>query len=296
MSESPDIAVGDQAGPRGVPVPDGEGSAGRVSRFNETLVRLVAHKRSTWILAPLTGLVFIAVWEVVFRLTELSVLVLPQPVSIASALWDDVVGARAWRHTQATMMEVLAGFGLATVMGLVGGIAIARSRLIEAALYPYVVALQTMPKVAIAPLLVLWLGFGLESKVVIAALVAFFPLLVNVVTGMKSVDGELRDLMRVLGASKWQTFRRVELPSSLPVIFAGLELAMVFAIVGAIVGEFVGAQRGLGYLILQRNFALNVPGMWSVLVILALLGTGLTLVVRAVGRKVTFWHQVRDSG
>lgn len=259
------------------------------------VLKVVRHKRSSWVLAPLAGILFIVVWEASARLTDISPFILPEPRAIGSALWADLVAGRAWSHLRATTLEVLAGFAMATGMGLIGGIVIARSRLLEAALYPYVVALQTMPKVAIAPLLVLWLGFGLESKIVVAGLVAFFPLLVNVITGLKSVDRELLDLMRVMRASKWQTFRRVELPSALPMIFAGLELAMVFAIVGAIVGEFVGAQRGLGYLILQRNYQLNVAGMWSVLITLAFLGTGLALIVRAIGRRATFWQRLRED-
>ena len=137
----------------------------------------------------------------------------------------------------------------------------------------------------------MWLGFGLSSKVVIAALVAFFPILVIVIVGLKTVDAGKLDLMRSLDASRWQTFRHVAFPNALPFVFAGLDIAIVFSVLGAIVGEFVGSQRGLGNLILQFHTSLDIAGMFAVLLLLAALGVGLHLVIQVIQRRVIFWAQ-----
>src|SRR5207249_8001556 len=182
-------------------------------------------------------------------------------------------------HFWITFSESLLGFLIAAAAGIVLGTVIAQFRLLERTLYPYVVAFQTLPKIAVAPLLVVWLGFGVSAKVVIAALVAFFPVLVNVIVGLKTVDAPKLDLMRSLAASRWQTFRFVTFPNALPFVFAGLDIAIVFGVLGAIVGEFVGSQRGLGNLILQFHTALDIASMFAVLLLLAVLGVALHLVM-----------------
>jgi NitT/TauT family transport system permease protein len=152
-----------------------------------------------------------------------------------------------------------------------------------------VLALQTVPKVAIAPLLIIWFGFGLQSKVLTAALIAFFPVLVNVIAGLRSVDPRRLMLMRALQASPWQTFRKVRLPSMLPYLFAGLEIAMVFSIIGVIVGEFIGSSVGLGVMIIQRQGTIDVAGVFSVLIYLSLLGLVLNAVIVGAKRRLVFW-------
>src|SRR5207249_11818717 len=164
------------------------------------------------------------------------------------------------------------------------GALIAQFRVVERTFYPYLVALQTLPKIAIAPLIIVWFGFGISSKVIIAATVAFFPVLVNVIVGLKTVDAPKLDLMRSLSATRWQTFRFVTFPNALPFVFAGLDIAVVFSVLGAIVGEFVGSQRGLGNLILQFNTALDIAGMFAVLLLLAALGVALPLIMQAIQR------------
>ena len=148
-----------------------------------------------------------------------------------------------------------------------------------------------MPKIAIAPLIVVWFGFDTSSKVVIAATVAFFPVLVNVVVGLKTIDAGKLELMRSLRATRWQTFRLVQFPNALPFVFAGLDVAIVFSVLGAIVGEFVGAQRGLGNLILQFNMTLDIAGVFAVLIMLSLMGVALHLIMQAIQRYVIFWAQ-----
>jgi NitT/TauT family transport system permease protein len=162
---------------------------------------------------------------------------------------------------------------------------------VEQTIYPYVVALQTLPKIAIAPLIIVWFGFGISSKVVIAAMVGFFPVLVNVIVGLKTIDQSKLDLMRSLNATRWQTFRLVKFPNALPFVFAGLDIAIVFSVLGAIVGEFVGAQRGLGNLILQFNFSLDIAGVFAVLILLSVMGVALHLIMQAIQRRVIFWAE-----
>ena len=151
-----------------------------------------------------------------------------------------------------------------------------------------------MPKIAIAPLIVVWFGFDTSSKVVIAATVAFFPVLVNVVVGLKTIDAGKLELMRSLRATRWQTFRLVQFPNALPFVFAGLDVAIVFSVLGAIVGEFVGAQRGLGNLILQFNMTLDIAGVFAVLIMLSLMGVALHLIMQAIQRRIIFWAEPDD--
>jgi NitT/TauT family transport system permease protein len=153
---------------------------------------------------------------------------------------------------------------------------------------------QAMPKVALAPLIIVWFGLGLTSKVVSAALVAFFPLMVNTIVGLRSTDEDRVNLMRSLSASRWQIFRMLQLPNALPYIFAGLEIAMIFALIGAIVAELVGAEKGLGMLIQSMNFTMDVAGQFSVLLILSVLGLILNGAVTLVRRRLLYWDVSRD--
>ncbi len=160
---------------------------------------------------------------------------------------------------------------------------------LEKILYPYVVAFQTLPKVAIAPIIVIWFGFGLTSKIIITATIAFFPLLANTIVGLRSAPLDQIELMVAFTATRWQTFRMVRFPQALPFIFVGLDVAAVLSVIGAIVGEFVGSEAGLGYLILQMNFNFDMPGVFAVLIILSLMGIGLHLLVVWVQGHVVFW-------
>jgi len=157
-------------------------------------------------------------------------------------------------------------------------------------LFPYVVAIQTLPKIAVAPLVLIWVGVGLESKVVIAAMVSFFPMLVNTIVGLKSTPADKIDLMRSLSASRWKIFWYVQLPEALPFIFAGLNVGIVLSVLGAIVGEFIGAKVGLGYLILQMNYIMDIAGMFAALVVLGVMGILLNSGMQYVRRRVIFWQ------
>ncbi|HVR58452.1 MAG TPA: ABC transporter permease [Pseudolabrys sp.] len=231
----------------------------------------------------------IAAWEGLCRLLHVSPLVLPAPFAIAAKLQSFFVTGTIWSHLWATLVEIILGFVFGVLAGLVIGAMISLIPIVERLVYPYLVALQTIPKVAIAPLFIIWFGYGLTSKVVITALICFFPMLVSVVAGFHSTDQDQLDMMKAFGATKWQTLVRLRIPSALVLIFAGLEIASVLAVIGAIVGEFVGAQAGLGYLIVALNFSLDVPGVFAVLIVLSIIGLAMHGLMRTVARRYIFW-------
>lgn len=241
------------------------------------------------ITVPLTFVLFVGLWEVLIPALNVSKIIMVPPSAIVGALGELLPSPRFWEHLRVTLYETFVGYTLGVLAALVLGTLISQFRLVEKTFYPYIVAFQAVPKTAIAPLFVIWFGFGETSKVVIAALVAFFPMLVNVIEGLESADGEKIDMLRVVGASRWQVFRMVQLPNAMPFIFAGLDIGIVFALLGAIVGEFVGAQRGLGYLILQFQTTLDIAGFMAVLLVLALLGLGAHFLVQAIQHRVVFW-------
>jgi NitT/TauT family transport system permease protein len=231
----------------------------------------------------------LAVWEALVRVTNVPAFILPTPSSIFVALYRGITSTLYLNHIGITLAETLIGFLVGAALAFALGIAVALSRPIEYFLYPFIVMFQAMPKVALAPLIIVWFGLGLTSKVVNAALVAFFPLMVNTIVGLRSAEEEKIDLMRSLAANRWQLFWMLQLPNAMPYIFAGLEIAMIFALIGAIVAEFVGAQSGLGMLIQSMNFTMDVAGQFSVLLILSLLGLVLNGMVNGIRRRVLFW-------
>jgi NitT/TauT family transport system permease protein len=220
--------------------------------------------------------------------------VLPTPSAVLGALLTDLANTGVWGHVLVTLYEILAGWLIGALIGFLLGLALTQSSFLEAALTPYIVALQAVPKVALAPVIVVALGYGETSKIAIAAMVSFFPVFVNVMVGIRGADPQQLELLRALRANRIQTLRWVQLPGAMPTIFGGLEVAVVFSVVGAIVGEFTGASRGLGYLIEQRSFALNQAGVFSTLIILSVVGLGLDLAVRQAGRRVVRWQQMGE--
>jgi len=242
-----------------------------------------------FILRLLLIAVFLGVWEAVVRVFEIPMFILPTPSSVFTALWRGIVTWLYVDHVWITLTETLLGFVVGTSLAFVFGTIIALSRPVEYFLYPFIVMFQSMPKVALAPLIIVWFGLGLASKVVNAALVAFFPLMVNTIVGLRSAEEDKVNLMKSLAATRGQIFWMLQLPNAMPYIFAGLEIAMIFALIGAIVAEFVGAQSGLGMLIQSMNFTMDVAGQFSVLLLLSLLGLLLNGIVIGVRRRVLFW-------
>jgi NitT/TauT family transport system permease protein len=249
-------------------------------------------------LGQLIGLVvFLAIWEGSLRLFEVPQFILPTPIEIIERIVIDAVTGLIFIHVGVTVIETLFGFLLAAILGIGLGCAVGLVPKFERVVYPYILALQTIPKVALAPLMIIWVGYGIQSKVLTAGLIAFFPILVNVVVGLKTVEPRMLLLMRALKAGHLQTFAKVRLPSMLPYLFAGLETAIIFAVIGAIVGEFIGASQGLGSLIIQRQASIDVPGVFSVLFYLSAIGIALDSVLRIIAHRYAFWsHRASAPG
>lgn len=204
-------------------------------------------------------LAFLALWEGIVRLGGYPPFILPSPEDVLRRLMALLATGTLWRHTGVTLGEVLAGLSLGTVFAVILGYVLSHSPLAERLLAPYIIASQAVPVVAVAPLLVIWFGTGLLSKVLVSALIVFFPVLVNTIVGVRSVDQDLRDLMRSLEASRWQTLWILEIPSALQILLGGLKIGATLAVIGAVVGEFVASNRGLGYLIKQGQQLYDTP-------------------------------------
>lgn len=237
----------------------------------------------------LAGIIILLVWEYVPAALGVSKLLLPAPSSVISALWQLQVRGLLMENFLITLYEALGGFVLGAVSAIFCAFLVTRSMLIERALMPYLVGLQALPKVAVAPLVVIWIGIGIESKILIAAVISFFPVLINAMVGFSTVENDRLDLMRSLVASPWQQFRIVVFPNSLPFIFAGLNVGIVLSITGALVGEFIGADRGLGNLLLQLNYNMDISSMFAVLLVLAVLGIVLYSLIRYLHLRLVFW-------
>lgn len=234
-------------------------------------------------------LVFLGAWEALIRLGEISSYLVPAPSSVIVSMGQDLVSPNYWVAVYTTLYEILLGFVLGSAAAIGLGVVLALSPLMDRIFYPYIVGLQTVPKVAIAPLMIVWFGFGIESKVLIVALTSMFPVLVNTIAGLRATEVDRLDLLRGLCASPMQTLRYVQIPNALPYIFAGLNTAIVLAVIGAIVGEFVGAREGLGVIILQANFGLDLASVFSALIMLGVIGVVLNSAMRLIERRVCFW-------
>jgi len=233
-------------------------------------------------------------WMLAVRGLDVPSYILPAPSAVVKALWSGIAVDPAsplgyYLPLWGTLRNAIVGLGIGCGLGLVLGSLMAESRTCEKLLMPYVFALQSLPKVAIAPLVVIWFGFGDGSKIAVAALLAFFPILINSFTGLRSVEPERIDLMRSLSASRWETYRIVKLPHAAPYIFAGLDMAVVYALLGTIVAEFLGAQQGMGVVITQAQAVTDVAGVFAALVILGVMGVILHGLVRGAERKVVHW-------
>jgi NitT/TauT family transport system permease protein len=224
------------------------------------------------VLSVVLGLACLAAWEVAVRVGHTSPLVLPAPSVVVQSLWQGLNSGYLWPHIVHTLTEVVLGLLLGASMGFVGGVLLGESARLRGVLMPYVVISQVVPKLALAPLFIVWFGFGMWPTVVMTALICFFPLLENTATSMQQVDANKLELFRMLRASAWQTLWRLKLPAGLPHIMAGLRVAVVLAWVGAVVGEFIGASRGLGALIIAAQGSMDTPLMFAVLTVITVLG------------------------
>lgn len=255
--------------------------------------RGLLRRRPELLVTPAIAVVVVGAWFAAIEIFSIPDIILPSPVDVVAQLWQLLTGPEFWRNLAVTMTEFIAGFGIGSVSAVAVAAVLVRIPVLEKGVSPYIIAFQNFPKIAIAPMLVTWFGFGIAPKIALAAVLAFFPVFVNVIVGLKSSTREQQDLMRILAASEWQTFTKLRFKVALPFAFAGLRVAAVFSLLGAITGEFISASQGLGYMLLQRNSELNVSAVFALLVVMGCIGLLVHGVLGLLHRKVIFWE---DSG
>jgi NitT/TauT family transport system permease protein len=254
------------------------------------LYSLISSISGTWrpalLLAACLGL-----WWLISATNLVAAYLVPSPSAtfhVLTGQWG-YLSHNAW----VTSYETLLGFAVAVLIGVATAVIMVYSPTVEKSLYPLLLFAQVVPKIAVAPLFVVWLGFGLGPKVVVAVLIAFFPVVISMVTGLKSIDPEILDLAATMGASPVKTFAKIRFPASLPFLFSGLKVAVTLAVTGAVVGEFVGANEGLGFVILQANGNIDTPTLFAALFILSAIGVVLFAVVEIAERLMLPWHASR---
>jgi NitT/TauT family transport system permease protein len=241
-------------------------------------------------LLPLIGVLgFLCAWETVVRVLAVPDIIVPAPSAILRSLWIGSTSGIFLRHSLITAEEAVVGFGLALFAGVAVGALVAEVRIVAKAAYPLIVAFQAMPKVALAPLVIIWFGYGMGSKVVLAGVIGFFPIMVNTVGGLRNCESGKIDIMNALGASRWQILRMVKLPNALPYVFAGMHVAAAFVVLGAVVAEFLGSKQGLGMLILVANSNLDPAQGFAVLAVLGGLGYLFFTLIRWAQRRLLRW-------
>jgi NitT/TauT family transport system permease protein len=227
------------------------------------------------------------VWELIVKIFQIEPFVLPAPSAIFASGWQ-------WRlpildNAWQTLFTTVIGFLIAVIIGLIGGVALGSSTLVYDSFYPALIGFNSIPKVAVVPILVIWFGIGTIPAVITAFLIAFFPILVNVAVGIATVEPELQDVLRALGASRWQVIRKVGLPRSMPYFFASLKVAITFAFVGTIVAETIAANKGIGNLMLVASSRFEVPLAFAGLLVTSVMGIGMYLITVLIERRMTGW-------
>lgn len=243
------------------------------------------------LLAPFVIALGLLTWEGLVRWQNYPAFILPGPFVVWRKFLTLAADGTLTRHAIVTLVEIAGGLLLGVSAACTLGYLLGKHRLVEQLVAPYIVASQSVPVVAIAPLLVIWLGSGLTSKILVCALITFFPMLINTIVGIRNVDSDLYDLMRSLRASRWQLFTLLEVPAALPVLLSGLKLSVILAVVGAVVGEFVGADVGLGFLINLARGVLDTPMMFVAIFCLVLIAQALYLIVALLERRYLQWQE-----
>jgi NitT/TauT family transport system permease protein len=248
------------------------------------------------VLAVLLGVSVLAIWEYLARHAIIEPVLFPPPSQTAAAWWFLIRTDYFARHFTVTLYEIVVGFALGSAIGLLLGTLLATVRLVRLTLYPYIIAFQALPKVVLAPLFIVWFGFGPASKIATAMAICFFPVLVNTLVGLQLVEENALKLMRSLRATRWQIFVKLRWPNALPHIFAGLKTSLTFAMIGAIVAEFLtGAADGLGRLVQIYNMQIQVHMALAVVVIVSVLGLLGVVLMDAIDRRVVFWRDRSDG-
>lgn len=255
--------------------------------------KVIKKRLSEVFLSILFFLGILLIWEVFVFIFNIPEYLLPRPTKIFFEIvinFDSLL-----KHTGITMLEAIIGFLLGNILGFVAAIFFSHSEIIEKGLYPYAIALKTTPILAMAPLLVLWFGTGIMSKIIASAIVCFFPILVNTVKGLKSFDKDYLDLLKSFSAKKYQIFIKLRLPNSLPYIFSALKISTGLAVVGAIVGEFVGAKEGIGFVILTSTYHLETIRMFAAIIMSALGGILFFYFIGLIEKYIIFWQKAENS-
>jgi putative hydroxymethylpyrimidine transport system permease protein len=242
----------------------------------------------TWLLPVAILIGLLVAWELWVQLADVPKWQLPAPSAVAKEL-----GASRdllWDHTLVTLQEIVVGFLAALVAGLVLASGIAYSRVLERSVYPIVIASQTVPIIAIAPLLLIWVGYGLTPKIIIVALICFYPIAVNTVDGLKATDPDMVNMLRTLGASRWQIFTKLQIPTALPFMFSGIKIGVSVSVIAAVIGEWVGASEGLGYLITYSQPLFLTARVFAAIFVLSAMGIGLFILAVVAERMMMPWH------
>jgi NitT/TauT family transport system permease protein len=254
--------------------------------------RWLVRQRMEILLVPVAMVVLVGLWSLVGRLGNYPTFLLPTPHQVWNKFLKVAADGTLWYHTSITLVEILGGLALGLTAAVLLGYVLAKSPLMERLLSPYIVASQSVPIVALAPLLIVWFGFGIFSKVLVCALTIFFPVLINTIIGLRSVEEDLLDLMRSLRASRWQVFRYLEVPAALPVLLGGLKIGVTLSVIGAVVGEFAQADRGLGFLVNLANRGLfDTPLMFVALFVLMTIALGLYGFVSGLEALLLRWKR-----
>lgn len=232
----------------------------------------------------------VIVWELIILVTKPASFILPAPLSVWKTLVDLAETSTLWSQLWATMEGTLLGFVVGCFLGVVFGIAAGEFKLVRQIIYPYLVAIQSLPKVALVPVIATWFGFGLNAKVALVVLLVFFPVLVNTFQGVATADPEKIDLVRSLRGGRWQQLWRVRFFSAMPYMFTGFELGIVYAFLGAVLAEMTGAQNGTGVLMEQFQTNADTEATFALLIVLAVVGLVLNTIVRVAHQKVVFWE------
>lgn len=268
--------------------PTEQGAAKPVSqRYLDMALAAKRRKRLQAWLPWLVAIGVLVLWEVICRAFKIPQFVLPPPSSVAASMikwWSPLM-----MNAGQTLMTTMAGFAIAVVVGLVLGVALGSSTMVYHGLYPLIIAFESVPKVAIVPILVLWFGIGTTPAIITSFLIAFFPIAVNVSTGIATVEPELRDVLRALGAKPLDIVKKIGIPRAMPYFFASLKIAITFAFVGSIVSETVGANKGIGHLIMLASSRFDVPLVFSGLIVTSVMGVSMYVLARIVEDRVTGW-------
>jgi NitT/TauT family transport system permease protein len=243
---------------------------------------------SNWARPLLLIVILLVLWEIAIWIFKIPPYLIPAPRDVVKQLV--VEWPKLWREGLITTYATLGGFALSVLFGIPMALMIAYSRTVESFVYPLLVFSQSVPKIAIAPLFVVWFGFGIIPKIIAAFMLAFFPIVVSTVVGFKSVESDMLDLARSMKAGRLQTFMRISFPQALPSIFAGLKVSVTLAVVGAVVGEFVGSNSGIGYVLQVANGNFDLPLMFAALVVLSMIGVLLFVAIDVIERWMIPWH------